>query len=772
MKDANEFLSQLIRNGIQLWVENGELRFRAPKDALTDVLRAELIEHKAEIVAFLDEHGKVSPTSYAQQRLWILDQLEPGSIAYNMPFAYRLHGRLDAGALEWSLKTIVDRHEALRTHFMTLAEQPVQVIPPFIDINLPVIDLSTLPKIERETKVQQILLKETRQLFHLERGPLIRAKLLHLGQEEHILFMTMHHIVSDGWSMGVLIRELQSLYSARLSGKPSPLEPLPIQYADFAVWQRDWLQGEALEEQLAYWKQRLGGQLPVLELPTDHPRPAVQTYQGTYQSLELSRTLSTRLKSLNQQEGTTLFMILLAAFQVLLYRFSGQEIIVVGTPIANRNQARIEGLIGFFVNTLVMRSDLSGKPSFRDLLRQMRESALSAYAHQDLPFEKLVEELQPVRNLSRPPLFQVFFNMVNLSLERLALPGLKVEPYSLSDANAKFDMTLYASDNGKSIQLNLLYNVDLFTPDRMAEMLRQFQMLLTQISEDPDEVIDHYSLVTSVAQALLPDPKMELACQWTGSVPDRFARQAERVGTNLAVVDPQERWTYVELEARSNQLANYLLDQGIHQRDVVAIYGHRSASLVWAILGTLKAGAAFVILDPAYPARRLVNSLQIAAPQGFLHIEGAGELPAELTKFTDGLDGGCYLELPTRSIAAKRNFLGDYSNTLPGIPLEADAPAYVACTSGTTGQPRAILGTHRPLAHFLDWHTHTFGLNENDRFSMLSGLAHDPLLRDIFTPLSLGATLYIPESDYVQSADQLAVWMRDEKINSGYNQRC
>ena len=359
------------------------------------------------------------PLSFAQQRLWFLDQLEPGSSFYNIPAAVRLHGVLNVAALERTLSEVVRRHEVLRTHFMAVDGEPVQVIEAAAPLQLEVLDLSALEEEAREAEVLRLAQLEASRPFDLWRGPLLRVGLLRLGKEEHVALVTMHHIVSDGWSMGVFINEVATLYAAYVRGEESPLEELPIQYADFAHWQRGWLQGEVLAAQLDYWRAELADAPTVIDLPIDKPRPPVQTYRGAYQPLQLSAALSAQLRDLSRRHGATLFMTLLAAFDLLLCRYAGQEQVLVGTPIANRNRSEIEGLIGFFVNTLVLRGDVRGNPSFSELLRRVRETALSAYAHQDLPFEKLVEELQPERDMSRSPLFQVMFVLQNAPAEAL-----------------------------------------------------------------------------------------------------------------------------------------------------------------------------------------------------------------------------------------------------------------------------------------------------------------------------------------------------------------
>ena len=706
-----------------------------------------------------------APLSFAQQQLWFLDQLEPNSSLYNILRAVRLNGNLNRQILKQALDAIVAHHETIRTNYISEDGKPIQVIASPQSVELQVIDLQQYEQAELETQVQRLLQQENQRPFNLASDLMLRGCLLQLAPQEHILVLVMHHIASDGWSMGILSKQLSKLYKAFSEGKSNPLEKLPIQYADYAFWQRERLSGEILDQQLNYWQQQLAGANPVLELPTDRPRPPVQTYRGASQSLTLPQSLSDKLKHFCQQEGVTLYMTLLAAFQTLLYRYSGQPDIIVGSPIAGRNRTEIEGLIGFFINTLVLRADLSGNPSFQELLGRVRSTTLDAYAHQDLPFEKLVEELNPERSLSHNPLFQVFFNMLNFEETQLELPGLKTELISVGETTtSKFDLTLYVAEQEDKIKLTLVYNIDLFALERMVEMLNQYHHLLGQIIENLEVRICDLVMVTPQVELLLPHPKQKLLRKWKGSVQSKFSQQAQRVPQHLAVADAQVFWTYSELEERANQLANYLIANNIKQQDIVAIYSQRSASLIWAILGILKAGAAFVILDPAYPTSRLIHCLGIAQPRAWLQIT-ADELPTELQEYMDSLSCDCRLHLAQSSIKAISNLLEDYPTNLPEITVEPDDLAYVAFTSGSTGKPKGILGTHRPLSHFVQWHCQTFGLNQSDRFSMLSGLSHDPLLRDIFTPLSLGATIYIPEQQDIHTPHKLADWIRQQQIS-------
>ena len=446
--------------------------------------------------------GKL-PLSFAQQRLWFLHELEPSSSFYNVPVAVRLRGHLQIDAMQRTLNEIVRRHESLRTSFPTVDAQPVQSIAPALVLDLPLLDLSTLREEEREHEAQRRATEEARLPFNLATGPLIRASLVRLGAEDHVLLVTMHHIVSDGWSMGVLIKEVGALYRAFIENEPSPLAELPVQYADFAVWQRRWLAGEVFETHLRYWRRQLGGELPVLNLPTDKPRPEVQSFRGSSQSLQLPVPVAAALNALSKREGVTLFMLLLAAFKALLSRYTEQSDIVIGSPIANRNRVELEGLIGFFVNTLALRTDLSGNPTFRELVRRVRAVALEAYAHQDMPFEQLVEQMHPERTMSRNPLFQVMFQMENTPKEELPLPGLVLSPVEVERVTTQFDLSFDVMENEEGLVVVAEYSTDLFNEATISSMLRRWRILLEGIIANPETRLDELPLVTDAEREQL-----------------------------------------------------------------------------------------------------------------------------------------------------------------------------------------------------------------------------------------------------------------------------
>lgn len=721
--------------------------------------KADMTEQRQEVPLVPGSRTAPLPLSFAQQRLWFLDQLEPHSAAYTIPVAVRLCGPLNRELLEDSLQLLVQRHETLRTIFVAHQGMPQVRIDPEARLPLSVVDLSSTKQGLSPDVVRQYIDTEALRPFDLSTGPLLRATLLICSFEEHILLVTMHHSISDGWSLQIFFRELSSVYTALSKQQVPHLPTMPVQYVDFAVWQRTMFQGRLLERQLDYWRKQLADLPPLLNVPTDAPRQASQSSRGASLHSDLSPELSQRLKALCRQEDVTLFMLLLAVFALLLARLSGQDNIVVGTPIAGRTRVEVEHLIGFFINTLALRIDLSGNPTFRDLLTQVRQVALDAYTHQDLPFEQLVEHLQLERSMSHTPLFQVMFNLLNFGNIQLDFPEIDVEFLPLPEPVSKFDFTLYAQERSDAIRLYLAYNADLFTAQRMQMMLEHYQLLLEQVLEEPEKPLSSLSLQTPGSVHTLPSPSVPLYADWSRTALQAFLEQVERVSTRVALVGEQGTWSYNELDECSNRLAHALMRSGINAGDIVAIYGARSPSLVASLLGIWKAGAAFLILDPAYPAPRLEACLRQARPSGFLCLSTHLEPPQSLLDCLQVLKPRCFMTLTGESPAQWGTLLAELPATSPGIAIMLDDLAYLAFTSGTTGTPRGILTTHRPLGHFLHWHCETFSLNEDDTFSLLSGLAFDPLLRDIFTPLWLGATLCIPGSQEFVEPQRLLDWL-------------
>lgn len=702
------------------------------------------------------------PVSHAQQRLWFLEQLQQGSSAYHIPWVCRLKGPLNVAALEKAVNEIIARHEALRTNFQMQEGRLLQVIAPSLAVTLPITVVSGVDEAAKESQARELVMTRIRRPFDLKKDPLLRISLLHLSENEHILLVIMHHIVSDGWSMSVFQRELATLYECFCTERPSPLPELPIQYVDFALWQRELLQGDTLEQLLSYWRKQLQDAPELLEISTDYGRPATQTYRGAMCSLTLDPVLIHQLRNLSQQTGATQFMVMMAVFQLLLHRYSGQDQTVVGTPIAGRNQVQVQNLIGLFLNTLAIGIDHSGNPTFLELLERVKQASLGAYAHGELPFDKLVENLQLRRSVSHTPLFQVFFNLINFD-DSIGLPGLEISEYPLDELDSKFDFTLYVMESKTTVRLDLVYNSDLFSSQRMQEMLRQFSVLLQQVVSSPDGPASEFSLRTDAI--VLPDPERAFTGKVNELVPARFIRQAAAGKDRVALLDNQSSWQYGTLENRSNQLAHRLRACGIQRGDIVVILGERCASLIWTMLGVLKAGAAFAILDPSYPTSRLIDSVQAIRPTGWITLDSPATPATLIETLVEAVCCKVVLSLPGHGDTARQRLFEEYPETAPTIAISGEDPAYVVLSSGTTGTPHAIVTPHAALAHFLDWHTAHFGLHQDDSFSLFSGLSHDPVMRDVFSPLWVGATLCIPERATFLAPKQLRSWLRKQQIS-------
>ena len=548
------------------------------------------------------------PLSFAQQRLWFLDQLEPDSPFYNLPDTVRLSGPLDIALLDQCVNEIVRRHETLRTAFQTVDGKPLQRVIPDLTIPLPIIDLQLLPEEARDAEASRWIDLSTQQPFDLAHPPLLRAWVLRIGALDHVIALTMHHIVGDHWSSNIFFQEMTLLYDSWSAGRASPLPALPVQYADFASWQRNWLQGETLKTHLDYWKERLAGLPPLLELPTDRPRPPVQSYSGDYRPFAFSAPLTRAIESVCREEGVTLFMLLLASFQALLHRYTGEGSVAVGSPIANRNRSETEGLIGFFVNTLVLRSSLSGDLRFRELLGQVRETTLEAYAHQDLPFEMVVDGVQPDRNLTYSPLFQVMFVFQNTILRTRSLPdlGLTIRSVETRSGKAKFDLTLLMVEEGERLSGAMEFNTDLFDAATIERMIGHFETLVASVVKDPDQRISDLPIFT--------ESERRHAVEWNDTektfpgnlcVHELFEAQAERTPDAVAAVYQDARLTYRELNLRANRLAHHLMQLGVGPEVPVGICAERSLEMIIGILSILKAGGGYVPMDPTYPPERL-----------------------------------------------------------------------------------------------------------------------------------------------------------------------
>ncbi|WP_375773015.1 amino acid adenylation domain-containing protein [Archangium gephyra] len=692
------------------------------------------------------------PLSFAQQRLWFLDRLHPQSALYNLALVLRLEGGLDVAALERSFHALVQRHEALRTTFHQGEQGVEQVISAPVELPLTVVDLRELPEGEREQEARRLANEEVLKPFDLKAGPLLRVTLLRTGEAEHVLVLAMHHIVSDGWSMGVLARELKALYEAFQEGRAPVLDVLPIQYADYATWQQAWLRGDVLESKLAWWCKQLQGAAPALELPTDRPRPAVQSNRGALHYLHLPLELAEGLHKLSQQEGVTLFMTLLAGFQVLLHRYSGQDDISVGSPMAGRGQAELEGLIGFFVNVLVMRARVRGEESFRELLRQVREVALGAYAHEEVPFDKLVEALNPPRDTSRAPLFQVSFALQNAPSPDLKLPGIESRPLELTGQVSKYDLTLSLRETGTGLEGIVEYSTDLFDASTIARMAGHLRTLLEGVVADPGRCIGELPLLSEEERRLLLVEWNQTRTEYPrhATVHGLFEEHAARQPEAVAVEYEGQRLTYAELNVRANQVARALQRLGVGVGTLVGLCAGRSLELMAAMLGILKAGAAYVPLDPTYPPERLALMVEDSGvPVVLAQPELADELPV----------GRAFVqELSWEAFAHE-------SGENLGEPVGPESLAYVMYTSGSTGKPKGVCIPHRGIVRLVR-NTDFYEVTAEDRFTQLANTSFDSSNLELWSALLNGAALVGVPREVALSPKALAAFLREQRMSA------
>jgi amino acid adenylation domain-containing protein len=690
-----------------------------------------------------------APASFAQQRLWFADRLRPGSPAYHVPAALRLRGRLDAATAERSLHEVVHRHEALRTVFRTVGGQLIQIVLPHVPCPMPIVDLSHLPPVDREMEAARLAAVEYRRAFDLENGPLMRAGLFRLAAEDHMVWLVLHHVACDGLSMEILSQEFAAAYAAFLRGEPSPLPPLPGSYADYGVSQRARMQGDKLHKHLAYWNEQLNGLAETLELPTDRPRPLKRTLRGGTRFFSLTTALTEALESLSRREVASLFMTLLAGFQALLHRYTGQDDIAVGAPVADRPRRELHKMMGCFLNLAVLRTDLSGDPSFRELLRRVRKMALKAYAHRELPFERLVDELRPARRHGGQPLFQVMFTLLNDPIRNMALPGLQITPVTVECGAAQYDLTLRMIRTEVGLNGALEYDSELFDPATIDRMIGHLTVLLQAAVADPDCRLSELPLLTDAeSRQMLSWNDTRADYPREGCVHELFQDQAARTPTAVAVAGGGITLTYAELNRRANRLARRLQALGVGPESLIGLCAERTPELVVGLLGIVKAGCAYVPIDPGLPEARLRLMLDDARVSVLVTTPGLRErLPAA------GVD--TVLELAGEEESTPLDEVN------PERIASAENTAYVMYTSGSTGVPKGVQVTHGALTNFLCAMRTLFGMSGADTLMAVTTVSFDIAGLEIYLPLIQGARVELVGRDEAMDGSRLAARLRD-----------
>ena len=711
--------------------------------------KAEAVPEKATPVKIpRREKFSPGPVSSAQQRLWFIDQLDPGTPAFNIPAAVRLLGSLNVKVLEKCFDEIVKRHEALRTSFAADDGLPVQVIAPSLKFEIPVIDIRHVPEAERMAHVEKLVTSECQRSFDLTRSPLMRATLVALGEQDHVLVMMMHHIIGDVWSVRVVMKELAALYEAFSAGRPSPLPELPIQYCDYSTWQREWLQGEALQSQLAYWKRKLIGMPEALELPTDRLRPPVQSIWGAKHFLKIPKQLTDTLRAIAQEEKASLFMTLLAAWKVLLHRYTGQNDIVVGAPVANRNRSEFEGMVGFFVNSLILRTDLSGDPTFRELLRRVRETTFEAFANQDFPFERLVEVLQPTRSMSRNPLFQTDFILQNSPRSAYQVTGLTFEALPAENGTAQLDLTLDLWEEPDGIGGWLEYDTDLFDASTAARMVGNYINLLQRIAAEPGQPISRYSLLSDA-------DRHRVVVEWNttardyqldSAFPRLFEAQVERTPDAIAVVCGSRQLNYAELNQRANSLARLLVEQGVGAESVVGLLMRRDINLLISILAVLKAGGAYLPLDPEYPVER---HRTIVGQSGARVVITAREFLPIVDEMGASLGRSITVLVVEDALEQQRETQNLPLRSLP------DNLAYIIYTSGSTGVPKGVMIHHRGMVNHLWANIEALSMTSSDVLAQTASQCFDISVWQFLAPLIIGGRVHIFPDEITQDPPRL-----------------
>ncbi len=777
--NARELLDLLDRHSIGLVADGDTLRLKAPRGFLTAELRDALTRHKPELLALLagrndhpgrNGHAAISrrpadgapiSLSYSQRQLWFLDKLAPGNPFYNNPAVLGLHGTLDVAALERALTEVTRRHEALRTVFESSGGEPWQVIRPARPVTVPVTDLSALPAAERAERADRIAEADARAPFDLAAGPLLRACLLRLGASEHHLLLNVHHIAADGWSVGILVREIAALYAGYLRGEPPSLPEPPVQYADYALWQRDRLRGGELERQLAYWTGRLAGAPALLALPTDRPRPAVQSFHGAYHTVMVGAETVRRLRLVAQAEGATLFMALIVAVSVLLWRYSGQDDVCIGTPFANRHRAELEDLIGHFINTVVIRAHIDPRRDFAGLLGDVRGHVLDAYAHPDLPFDQLVEAMRPERHTSHSPLFQVMFVMQNMPGGRIELPGLTVTPRPASTRAARFDLAVEAAERADGLSVTFEYNTDLFDAGTIARIGGHLTRVIAQAGDHPARPVGDLDLLGPVERERLVSAWNATQAPSAGPADliGRFAAQVRARPGQAAVVGEGQALDYATLDRRSTRLARALMARGAGPGQVVGVHLGRSPDLIVAILGVLKAGAAYLPLDPASPPERLLAMVGDARPALVL-----SDAPSP-----QGADAASAGWVALAAVEAGGAVGAEGKESEPGgVVVHPDCLAYVIYTSGSTGRPKGVAVAHRSVTNLLDNWLARMGALPGEPAMLWSSIGFDVSIQEIFLPLTSGGILHLVPEEIRADPEALTGWMRAKGIAQAY----
>ena len=708
-------------------------------------------------------NSEPAPLSFGQEQLWFLSQIQDNT-TYNLPLALQISGSLNISVLEQVITEIVRRHEILRTNFQQIEGKNLQVIRPEINISLQVINLEQITAKQQLQNVERLINQETDKIFNLSEDDLFQSTLYQLNQNSYILLLNMHHIISDGWSIGILLQELSTLYGAYLAGNKSPLPDLQIQYADYAIWQKEKFTSEIREKQLNYWKQQLADIPPLLELPTDKPRPPIQSFRGGIWEFSINSNLSQKIRTLTQQSDATLFMTMLAAFVILLYRCSGQDDILIGSPMAGRNRQEIQSLIGYFVNTVVLRTKLTGNPNFREILNQVRQVATDAHNYQDIPYNQVVEALNPQRNLSYNPVFQILFDLQHSLTDKLQLPGLTLQPFLGEHSTSKFDLSLIIEDRGTELIGAWEYSSDLFTQEAISRITENFQTLLNGIVNNPETPINQLPIISAFEQQQILEKWNNTQQDYPESfcIHELFTQQVIKTPDAIAVKFGNQQLTYTQLNQKANQLANYLQNCGVTSEVLVGLYLERSLDILIAILAILKAGGAYLPLDPKYPQTRLTDILNdsqvsIILTQEKLLTSLSSPLPRGETPLTP-YQGKIILLDTDLTIISQQNI------ETPISAIKPDNLAYVIYTSGSTGKPKGVMITHQNIVNHATSIIDKYQINSHDRILQFTTFIFDVAAEEIFPAWLSGATLIICPQEMVTNLIEFSQFLAQESL--------